>query len=314
MKTYLRFSKKERIGLLLLILVVLLFAIQPFIETTTERKPLKPLSEADFSKIATTTEASGYPDKTDTDLLPADATAYKKRTNQSLTAMVLFNFDPNTLNEAGWLKLGLRKRTVQTIIRYRNKGGHFRKPEDLQKIYGLRADEFERIRPYITLAATSRRAGYTPPVASPAGNTFIYSRPQPIDINTADTTAYKALHGIGSRLAARIIQYREKLGGFYSISQVGETYGVPDSTFQKIKPFLVLNNTYLRKLNINSASYEALNAHPYISSKLAYLIVKQRKAAPIAVDDLPALVMLTNDVFEKLKPYIQVEAIGAPEY
>ncbi|WP_300598374.1 helix-hairpin-helix domain-containing protein [Niabella sp.] len=308
MKAYLRFSKKELTGLLLLIIIMLFFAIQPFIQINADKKPLDAATGAAFSKIVTTSEVTENNDKSATDLLPAAARTYRKSAYTSLTKGTLFNFDPNTLDAAGWLQLGLRERTVQTILRYRNKGGRFRKPEDLQKIYGLHKDAFERLHPYITIASPSYQTAYPPPPAAAAGKTVPRSTLQPVNINTADTTAFKAFYGIGSRLAARIVNYREKLGGFYSIRQVGETYGVPDSVFEHIKPFLLLGNPDLRQLNINTASYEALNAHPYISSKLAYLIVKQRKSAPFAsIDDLQALVIQTNDVFEKLKPYILIE-------
>ena len=68
-----------------------------------------------------------------------------------------------------------------------------------------------------------------------------------IDVNTADTTAFISLPGIGSKLAARIITFREKLSGFYSVEQIGETYGLPDSTFQKIKQYLKLDNASVKK-------------------------------------------------------------------
>ena len=63
----------------------------------------------------------------------------------------LFYFDPNTISESGWKKLGLRDKTIQTIEKYLNKGGHFYKPEDLQKIYGLHKDEYERLGPYVKI-------------------------------------------------------------------------------------------------------------------------------------------------------------------
>ena len=59
-----------------------------------------------------------------------------------------------------------------------------------------------------------------------------------VNINTADTSAFIALPGIGNKLALRIVNFRDKLGGFYSIDQIGETYGLPDSVFRKIKPIL----------------------------------------------------------------------------
>jgi competence ComEA-like helix-hairpin-helix protein len=97
-----------------------------------------------------------------------------------------------------------------------------------------------------------------------------------IDVNNADTTAFISLPGIGSKLAARIITFREKLGGFYSVEQIGETYGLPDSTFQKIKQWLKLDNLSVKKININTATVDEMKAHPYIKYGLANPIVAYR--------------------------------------
>jgi competence protein ComEA len=72
------------------------------------------------------------------------------------------------------------------------------------------------------------------------------------------------LPGIGSKLSQRIIAFRNKLGGFYSVEQVGETYRLPDSTFQKIKPKLILGNNNVKQININAASIDEMKAHPYL--------------------------------------------------
>ena len=63
----------------------------------------------------------------------------------------LFYFDPNTITTSDWKRLGLRDKTIKTIENYLSKGGHFYKPDDLQKIYGLHDDEYERLRPYIKI-------------------------------------------------------------------------------------------------------------------------------------------------------------------
>jgi competence protein ComEA len=68
-----------------------------------------------------------------------------------------------------------------------------------------------------------------------------------ININAADTSAFSTLPGIGSKLANRIITFREKLGGFYSANQVAEVYGLPDSTFLKIKPYLIIGDVAIKK-------------------------------------------------------------------
>ncbi|MBZ4188236.1 helix-hairpin-helix domain-containing protein [Niabella beijingensis] len=305
MKQYFRFSKKELAGLTLLLIIILVFAVLPLIPTRSSKEALPEketlsLLQA-FPPAANKEQGHGKPAET---VYNED---HPRNNGPAVTDAParLFIFDPNTISEADWLQLGLRKRTVRTILNYRSKGGTFRKPDDLKKIYGLRPEEFERLQPYIRIAAPDRSFAYP---ASPEREKRITRTVVPIDINTADTTAYKSLYGIGSRLAARIVNFREKLGGFYSIRQVGETYGVPDSTFRKIMPYLRLNESVLRKLDINTASYEALNAHPYISSKLAYLIVKQRRSGPItSIEMLQPLVTQTNDVWEKLAPYIRFE-------
>lgn len=307
MKEYLRFTKKELLGLIVLMILILLFAVFPFLQTTTkEKRPDKKSNALSIDTLNITGLPAGNEPAAAAPAQITHSLRNKPYTSAAPVKSILFKFDPNTLDEEGWQQLGLRNRTIRTIINYRNKGGRFRRVEDLQKIYGLRKETFERLRPYIIIAAQPR---YTSSFSSPAVKVYPRKAQRPIDINTADTSAYKTLYGIGSKRAARIVRYREKLGGFYSIRQVGETYGVRDSTFQKIKPYLLLHEVRIKKININSASYEELNAHPYISSKLAYLIVKQRRAAPLTSSEaLQALVAQTKDVFEKLEPYIQIEA------
>lgn len=77
-------------------------------------------------------------------------------------------------------------------------------------------------------------------------------KPLMVTINDADTSAFIALPGIGSKLSARIVAFRDKLGGFYSVEQIGETWGLADSTFQKIKGRLQVSGE-VRKINVNTA-------------------------------------------------------------
>src|SRR4051812_10680995 len=97
-----------------------------------------------------------------------------------------------------------------------------------------------------------------------------------IDINTADTAAFIALPGIGSRLAARIVLFREKLGGFYDLSQIREVYGLPDSVFMYIAPRLRCDSAYVRKIPLNVADREVLKQHPYIRWNMANALVAYR--------------------------------------
>lgn len=229
----------------------------------------------------------------------------------SKTKGELFYFDPNTLSTEGWQKLGLRDKTIHTIQNYLSKGGHFKKPEDLQKIYGLFPDEYERIAQYIKIESSAENtdnAFINKPITDHQPVKTYASRYSVIDINLADTTAFISLPGIGSKLAARIVNFRDKLGGFYSVNQVGETFGLPDSTFQKIKQYLKLENVSVKKININTATVDELKAHPYIRYSLANPIVAYRNEhGPFAkVEDIKKVMAVTEEVYNKISPYLSL--------
>lgn len=130
-----------------------------------------------------------------------------------------------------------------------------------------------------------------------------------IDINKASASDFSQLRGIGEVLSKRIVKYREKLGGFVSIEQVGTTYGIESQVFTQIKSSLVLGDTHqVKLLNFNTDSQAVLANHPYISTKLASQIVNFRmKVKPYEnFGDIEKLYYFKNqpELLAKLKPYI----------
>lgn len=213
----------------------------------------------------------------------------------------LFYFDPNTLDSAGWLRLGLKEKVVRTLMRFRARGGRFRSPDDIDRIYGLSAQDAARIRPYVSI---------TPAVSPPFAGKRSYKPVQlSVDINTADSALFEALPGIGPRLAVRIVNFREKLGGFCHIGQVAETYGLPDSVFRKILPQLRIGKVSLRKIAVNTAPVEELSQHPYIRYKLAKAIIAYRlQHGPFRQPgDLQKMAVMDEETMAKLVPYLQLE-------
>jgi competence ComEA-like helix-hairpin-helix protein len=122
----------------------------------------------------------------------------------------------------------------------------------------------------------------------------------------ADTSAFIALPGIGSKLAARIVNFREKLGGFHSVEQIKETYGLPDSTYEKAKNYLQSSTASIKKFNINSATKEELKVHPYIKWQLANAIVEYRNqhGAYKNLTDLKNIMLIDEATFDKILPYL----------
>lgn len=306
LKDYFIFSKGERNALLVLMVCMLLAAAFPLMYDAVTHSRQEQLPAVTITEIKEWQEEA--PIAQNDSKADTDAVVYNRHLPAAVNNSETFYFDPNTASFADWKRLGIRDKTIETIVRYRSKGGHFYKAADLSKIYGLRPIELDRLLPYVKIstATTGDAVKYEhgKPVAA------IKARPPAtIDINTADTTQWIALPGIGSKLAARIVKYRDLLGGFYTLAQVGEVYGLPDSTFQKIKPLLQLNDPVLvKKRNINTASVNELRT-PYIPFNVANAIVqyRDRNGAFAAVADIMKIPLVDENLFSRISPYLSVQ-------
>ncbi len=130
-----------------------------------------------------------------------------------------------------------------------------------------------------------------------------------MDINKADTAAFIALPGIGPVLAARIVLFREKLGGFHNVSQIGEVYGLPDSVFRRIGAWLKCDSPSIRRLPLNTVDKEILARHPYLGWAGARAIVNYRRQhGPFrSLEALARIFTLDTAVFKRIKPYLYLD-------
>ena len=319
-KDYLSFTRKERIGILTVVSVILFTLFLPdIVSKTTSNRPIKMdtswLAAVKRSEIKVQDSSIDRYQKNENE--NAYAYQYDKRKSSynenDIIKGELFYFDPNTITGSEWKRLGLRDKTIKTIENYRGKGGRFYKPEDLQRIYGLRDDEYERLKPFIKIGSNTPETNEGPVSSRPKdeiqpSKTYA-ARYSIVDVNNADTTAFISLPGIGSKLATRIITFREKLGGFYSVDQVGETYGLPDSTFKKIKQYLKLDNPSVKKININTATVDEMKAHPYIKYSLANPIVAYRNEhGPFSkIEDIKKVMTVTDEIYKKIEAYLSLQ-------
>lgn len=119
----------------------------------------------------------------------------------------------------------------------------------------------------------------------------------------------ESLKGIGQTLATRIIKYRNALGGFKSISQLKEVYGLPDSTYQKISIQLTCDGI-VNKIDLNKLAEDSTTIkHPYLSNKEIKTIkrYKQQHNAFEDIDQLHSILSLDKGKIEKMKDYLVIE-------
>jgi competence protein ComEA len=336
---YLTFTRKERLGVLFLLILISILFILPYFFRPSAGDPDPGTYEKmkdgirDFEKGRTdSAQKAVIPDRysNNNPSVSMDSVGH----SAGIAPAELFYFDPNNIHANDWLRLGLSGRLTQTILHYIAKGGHFRKATDLKKVYGLRSSDYDRLLPFVRIAKTpeefqSRAGLYTQstynlqavkktdsffrenPFRKTLGSGFtrLAKNYEITDINQADSADWSRLPGIGAKLASRIVHFREKLGGFYQVDQVGETFGLPDSCFQKIKTCLRLNTVSLMTIDLNSASKETLQAHPYIRWQLAKGIIAYRDqhGGFRSVDELLQLSRMDPVIFEKVKPYLVVK-------
>lgn len=129
-----------------------------------------------------------------------------------------------------------------------------------------------------------------------------------IDINQADAETFKKLKGIGQVLSQRIVNYRSKLGGFYSTSQIREVYGIEDSLFQSIEKYLILKSPNFQKININTSDQIELEQHPYISKLLAKQIYNYRTKVKTfeSIEEIKKIYSMNDSIYNKLQPYLTI--------
>jgi competence protein ComEA len=218
--------------------------------------------------------------------------------NQKKSMTSYFTFDPNSATEADFGKLGISKYMAERIIKYRNKGGKFKIKKDLKKIYGFPEAQYEKLQSFITLPDSFQKA---------EKKQYEKKTITIFDINKADTVQLNKLRGIANVMSARIIKYRDKLGGFVSKDQYKEIYSISEIALKDLeKKTFIEQNFAPSMLNINTASLEILSSHPYIGRKLAYTIINFRVHHEKfgTADDLKQIVSITPDQVGKLKPYI----------
>ena len=195
-----------------------------------------------------------------------------------------FAFDPNTVSIDDLQRLGLSERQAASIENYRAKGGRFRSKADFQKMYVVSDTLFARLEPFIEIPK--------------------------LELNAADSAALVSLRGIGPWYASKIMDYRERLGGFYDCAQLREIEGIDEERFAGLADQIRVDTSKLRRLDLWHASDSLLARHPYLGQKGARSIVRYRTlydSTRWTPSDLVKERVLSEENIEKLKKYIETQ-------
>lgn len=187
-----------------------------------------------------------------------------------------FAFNPNTVSLEDLQRLGFSRKQAQSIDNYRQKGGVFRRKSDFAKSYVVADSVYKRLEPYISIPL--------------------------IDLNQADSAEFDSLPGIGGWFASKIIEHRERLGGYSYKEQLMDIYRFDQDKFAALSDLVTVSEPYRYPLWTLPA--DSLRLHPYIRNyETAHAIVLFRQNSDPrawAVDSLASCGIISLETASKL--------------
>lgn len=246
---------------------------------------------------------------------------WKKQYARDTIAICMQQFDPNTADSSTLVHLGLKPWQASNMLKYRAKGGRYRKTEDLKRLYGMTDSMYLALLPYVVIdtLAIDRWRDSVRMAADSVPRYVSHKRDTILNLRTADTTELKMIKGIGSYRAKQIIRYRERLGGFVSVEQLREVKALQPLLTDSLSADTLLAHFFIDSvcvvpLKVNSMRVEQLQRHPYLSFEQARAIyeLRRKKIHLKHLDQLRTLDCLTEQDIQRLRPYLSFEQKQKP--
>jgi competence protein ComEA len=294
-KDWLAFSKAERNGILILVILVCLSALYPYFHQAFFYKS-NPISNPQLlSQVDSFMLALRVREQAKT--VPfsfVDEEAPPSVKNEP------FLFDPNTVTTAQLVHLGFSRRQASVIENFRSKGGVFRSSDDFSKMYVVDSSMFARLKPYISINPSISSSDEVMPAKMAESIKLM------IDLNSADTTELIKLRGIGRGYARRIVAYRQLLGGYIDVNQLVEIYGFKADMVEPLKPNIWVDTLSVKKINVNLVNYNDLKKHPYLNDYQARAIIfyRETKGNIDSLNEILENKLLDEKTFGRLKGYL----------
>ena len=294
LRSFFNFSKKELNGILLLLFLILIVLASPWVYRKLNRDQVYDLKE--FKLEAANFKSAEIKISYSNNIIDAKKVEY-------------FEFDPNSIGEKEWQRLGFSIKQIRVIRNYLSKGGKFYKKEDLKRIYSIPEAQYSLVEPFIRIAATYAQKKFVKderPVKSANPNDRVQI--SLIELNSADSLALLTIRGIGPAFASRIIRFRDRLGGFYKLEQLKEIYGIDSLKFSQLKGQFSLNAGLIQKIDLKTAGFDQFKKHPYLTYKQMNAIIQYRRQHGNfnSIEDLQKVAILNEEIIRKIEPYFQL--------
>lgn len=292
LKSHFTFSKQQRSGiLLLLLLIVSLLCVYWFVD----------FSEEDTLDISSA-EIVALQEEIDSLRLVEIESRKPKR----------YPFNPNFITDYKGYVLGMSNEEIDRLLQYRKEGKWINSAADFKKVTGVSDSLLNALSPYFKFPDWVTNPKPKNDFKDYKNEKGFTEKPfaQKTDLNQATETQLQQVSGIGEALGKRIIFYREKLGGFSNDIQLYNVYGLEPSVVQRtLNLFTVKTPKVISKININTASASDISTIPGISFEMAKKIWEYRRLREkiTSIQELDKIEGMSERKLQLIQLYLSVE-------
>ena len=265
-KSFLTYSKSQRIGILLFFGIIILVQGIYFFYDFTAKETI---------------------DKEQSKWLALQSTIDSLKLNNKNYKPTIYPFNPNFITDFKGYKLGMSVEEIDRLLAYRAQNKFVNSAAEFQAVTKVSDSLLKAISPYFKFPDWVKNNKNNSQEF--AKNNF--SKPVKIiilDINQATKEDLMKVYGIGDKISDRILEQKDKYGAFVSMEQMDDIWGLSPEVLEKLKSsFAVKSVTNCKKININNASVKELTQFPFFRYQLAKdIVVFRTMKGDIKIEDL----------------------------
>lgn len=257
LKSYFNFTRDQQKGIFLLFIIIIILQCVYFFTDSRSISSVSPEKEKWLSLQS-----------------QIDSIKYKKL---NFTPKI-YPFNPNFITDYKGYKLGMSVKEIDRLLAFRKQNKYVNSPQEFQIVTKVSDSLLNTISPYFKFPEwVNNKKEYKGYKKFSTTNFAKKEKVVIIDINQASQEDLIKIYGIGDLISLRILKYKESLGGFVSMEQMNEIWGLSPEVIEKLNAnFKVSFPPNVKKIDINNASIKVLSEFPYFKYPISKNIVTYR--------------------------------------
>jgi competence ComEA-like helix-hairpin-helix protein len=281
---FLSINKKQQIGIVTLVAIIVILQVF-YVKLDFSNDELLALNNTEILKL-----------QIEVDSLKQIALAKKQPK--------IYPFNPNFITDYKAYKLGMSIAEFDKLKAFRNQDKWINSSKQFQTVTGVSDSLYNALKVYFKFPDWVVKRNKTS-YKKRANKPLLIK-----DLNKATSEELQKISGIGVKLAARILKYRKKIGGFVQEKQLYEVWYLDKEVADKVlKEFKLLSKPKIIKLNINNCDVDELKKIPYLYWKSAKAIIEYRDehAGIKKIAELKNIEGFPLDKYEQLMLYLTLK-------